>query len=260
MLFFAAQMPAQIAASLAGLIITFIYSSLAGFSLPTERACLMLSFVLLMIYWRRKIISWTGWSIALLIVLLINPLSVLTESFWLSFGSVAFIIYGVSARLSSGGWWWKYCRLQWVITLGLIPMSVALFQQYAVISLAANCIAIPVVGFLILPLILIGTFSLFLSNKLAAIFWGLADHVLSVLWKVLVWFAHLKWAVWYQSTPIPIVCLAVIGVLLLLLPQGFPGRWIGLIWLLPLLLYQPSLLSAGNVKLTLLDVGQGLLS
>jgi competence protein ComEC len=104
------------------LLMALIYSALAGFSIPTQRACLMLTFFLLALLMRRKIGAWYAWSCALLCVLLLNPLTVLTESFCLSFGSVALIIYGVSGRLSPKGLWWQWGRIQWVIALGLIPL------------------------------------------------------------------------------------------------------------------------------------------
>jgi competence protein ComEC len=50
-----------------------------------------------------------------------------------------------------------------------------------------------------------------------------------------------------------------VGVLLLLAPRGFPAKYLGLLYLVPLFFYAPSF-PKGNNKLwfTLLDVGQGL--
>ena len=39
-------------------------------------------------------------SLALLCVLIINPMTVLSESFWLSFGTIALILYGMSQIIS----------------------------------------------------------------------------------------------------------------------------------------------------------------
>ena len=78
---------------------------------------------------RRKINAWHAWSLALLLVLLINPLSILTDSFCLSFGTIALIIYGMSGRLAPKGYWWKWGRVQWVIGVGLTPLALLLFQQ-----------------------------------------------------------------------------------------------------------------------------------
>ena len=59
-------------------------------------------------------------------------------------------------------------------------------------------------------------------------------------------------------TSIPALLCGILGVTLILLPRGLPGRWLGFIWILPLLLPVQEKMAAGEVGLTLLDVGQGL--
>lgn len=251
--------PASQAGSIAALCMALFYSMLAGFSIPTQRACIMLSVFILVLLLRRKLPTWHAWSIALFIVLLSNPLDVVTESFWLSFGAVAFIIYGVSGRLASSGLLWKWGRIQWVIALGLIPFSIWLFQQCSIIALIANSIAIPWVGFLIVPLCLLGSFAFIFSLKLGSLILILADKCLSVLWIILSWFSHLPFATWHQVLPhYWILIFSTIGIILLLLPVGFPGRYFGFFWLLPLFFYKTSELKIGEIHFTLLDVGQGL--
>jgi competence protein ComEC len=49
-----------------------------------------------------------------------------------------------------------------------------------------------------------------------------------------------------------------VGAVLLIAPRGFPGRILGVIWLLPLLLSPVPRPEHGDYWLTLLDVGQGL--
>jgi len=51
---------------------------------------------------------------------------------------------------------------------------------------------------------------------------------------------------------------ALIGVLLWLLPRGFPAKWLAPVFLLPLLLIRPAPLPEGHFRATVLDVGQGL--
>lgn len=251
------KLPAQHAASIAALIMAFIYSSLAGFIIPTQRAFIMVSIFLIVNLLKRNIPAWHAWGLALIIVLIMNPLTVLTESFWLSFGSVALIIYGMSARLFPKGIWWKWGRVQWVIALGLIPFGFWLFQQCSLVAFVANSIAIPWVAFVIVPLTLLGC--LFISTKISAAFLLLADKNLSWLWKVLTYLSHFTWSSIYLTMPnIFILMLSCLGVILLLLPKGFPGRWFGIIWLMPLFLYKPEVPKQGEAWFTLLDVGQGL--
>jgi competence protein ComEC len=253
------KIPAVHVGAMASLVMAMTYSAMAGFSIPTQRACLMLFVFIFALLRRRQLAAWHAWSGALLCVLIVNPLSVLTESFWLSFSSVALIIYGVSGRLSPTGLWWKWGRIQWVIALGLVPFSIWLFQQCSLISFIANSIAIPWVGFIVVPLCFIGTFTLLFSAKIGGLILILADKILSVLWVILAWLAHLPGVVWYHYIPAHWMIVAGIGgVILLLVPIGFPGRYLGVIWLLPLMLYKAPTPKSGEMWFTLLDVGQGL--
>ena len=251
--------PAVHAGAIAALLMAVTYSAMAGFSIPTQRACIMLAVFLFALLLRRHPCSWQAWSTALVCVVLINPLNVLSESFWLSFASVALIIYCMSGRLSPHGIWWKLGRIQWVIAIGLVPLSVWLFQQCSLISFVANSVAIPWVGFLVAPLSFFGALLLLVSVKLGALVLLLADKILAVLWIFLSWCAHLPFVVWYQQVCHQwMIIAAIFAVIFLLLPAGAPGRYFSIIFALPLLLFVQATPARGTAWLTLLDVGQGL--
>ncbi len=253
------RFPAIQAGACAALIVAILYSALAGFLIPTQRACLMLAIFILAILWRRKINAWHAWALALLIVLILNPLNVLTESFWLSFGTIALIIYGMSGRLAPQGWWWHWGRVQWVIGLGLIPLTLTLFQEGSFISFVANSIAIPWLAFFILPFCLLSAVFLFIFPILGAALLWLADQSLAGLWYVLTWFAQLPLSAWHQAMPNhAIFGMTLLGCMLLLLPAGVAGRWLGIVWFFPLIFYQAPTPPANHFWVTLLDVGQGL--
>jgi competence protein ComEC len=165
----------------------------------------------------------------------------------------------VSGRLAPTGLWWKYGRIQWVLTLGLIPLSLWFFQECSCISIMANAMAIPWVGFLVVPLIFIGMFILLFSAKYGGYILLWADKLLAILWKFLTYLSSLSWAVWYHTIPnVSMLLLACISVIVLLIPAGLAGRWFGLLGLIIIVLYQPLRPMFGEVWLTLLDVGQGL--
>ena len=67
----------------------------------------------------------------------------------------------------------------------------------------------------------------------------------------------LDFAYWGGANTL-VMALAVIGLLVLFLPKGFPGKLLGLALILPLVFYKPSLPDGVNARLYLLDVGQGL--
>ncbi|RKZ76020.1 MAG: DNA internalization-related competence protein ComEC/Rec2 [Candidatus Parabeggiatoa sp. nov. 1] len=87
----------------------------------------------------------------------------------------------------------------------------------------------------------------------------IAAYVFDGLWVSQAYFAKIEWGVW--QLPIPplwAALAAMVGVAILLLPRGFPARWLGIIWLLPLFFIPPAQPNRGDVWFTLLDVGQGL--
>lgn len=251
--------PSKLASGYCALIVGVFYSMLAGFSIPTQRACSMLCFFVAILILRRRSNPWVGWSHALLLVLFFNPLAVMTESFWLSFVTIALIIYGMRGRLSPTGWWWHWGRVQWVIALGLIPITLIFFQDFSLVGFIANCIAIPWLSFLVLPFCLLSVIFVNISSTVTHFLLILADKSLAGLWKVLMCFASMPVAVWEQAIDSWWLVLAMmIGVILLLLPRGTPGRWFGILWFLPLWYASPSIPGYGEYWLTLLDVGQGL--
>jgi competence protein ComEC len=66
-------------------------------------------------------------------------------------------------------------------------------------------------------------------------------------------------AVWQQHAPPAwAVPIAMAGAFWMLLPKGFPARWIGTAMLLPLFMSSPPALAPLELRVTVLDVGQGL--
>jgi competence protein ComEC len=72
------------------------------------------------------------------------------------------------------------------------------------------------------------------------------------------WLSSLDAAVWEQGAPPGwAVVLATCGALLLLAPRGLPGRWLGAVGLLPLVAVAPAAPVPGALRVSVLDVGQG---
>jgi competence protein ComEC len=247
------RLPARKAAAVAGLAAALAYAWLAGFAVPAQRTVYMLAVVAAALWMGRLTSASVVLSAALFAVLVIDPWAVLAPGFWLSFGAVALILLVSTGRIAQPHWLLAWARVQWAVTLGLVPLLLAMFQQVSLVSPLANAIAIPVVSLVVVPLTLIGVVLPF-------------DWVLRLAHTVMAWCAApLEWmsalpvAVWQQHAP-PAwsVVVALLGVLWLLLPRGFPARWIGAAALLPLFLVEPPSLPEGDLRITVLDVGQGL--
>ena len=247
------------AAAVSALFIAAFYAVLSGFAVPAQRALIMLSIVMFSIFRMHKVQSSQVLSFALLSVVLLDPVAVLSPGFWLSFAAVAIISLAAFGRLSVDKNWWIWGRLQWRISLALIPLLIFLFQQASLISPLANLFAIPVVSFIVVPLVLFATSVLSLMPEIASIIYSFADTVLNVLWWVLAYLADTPVSQWYGAKPdILSLFLASLGFALLLAPKGWPAKYLGCFLILPL--FWPSVypLREGEVEFTLLDVGQGL--
>ncbi len=256
-------LPAPKAGAFAALAAGAFYAALAGFAIPTQRALVMLAVVMGGILSSRRSPPSYILAVALLLVLAIDPLAVLAAGFWLSFAAVALILYVIHPGRAHTGWrarWRDWAGMQWAIAVGLLPLMLVLFQQTSLSGPLANLIAIPAIESLVIPLTLLGVVALVaLPDTVAAGLFQAAAWVLEKLWGVLETLAALDHTQWVQHTPLPwTVACALIGIALLLAPRGFPARWVGALWLLPMLWLRPPAPAPGEVWFTLLDVGQGL--
>ena len=252
-------LPAPKAGAILALMAAVSYAALAGFSIPTQRALIMVSVVMLALLASRPVIPTRTLAIALLLVLIFDPLAVLAGGFWLSFVAVAIIFYGLSGRLGQLPRWYQGVRVQWWLSIGLLPLAIVLFQRASLVSPVANLLAVPLVSLLVVPLSLLGTLSLSLSHWLGESFMLLAAGLMHGIIFGLNWIAQWPLASWSGAAGSGWhAALAVVGVILLLAPRGLPARAIGLVLLLPLLIGVPSGIPYGTARFTLLDVGQGL--
>ncbi len=251
--------PAQKAAAVFAIIGAVYYSFLAGFSIPTQRAMIMVIVVMLSyIHLKRRSPSVTL-AIALFLVVLWDPLAVLSANFWLSFCAVAILMYGLVGRLGGAGLWWKWGRAQWLLSIGLFPLLLFTFQQASIVSPFANIVAVPWVGLIVVPLSLLSSSAAALGLSFSGFLFQMADYSFELIWSFLVILADLSWVQWsYPEHPLWISLMAVMGVTLLLAPRGLPIRALGFIWLLPLVSFQVDKPKEGELLFTLLDVGQGL--
>ncbi len=251
-------LPAKIAA-LATFIVAIFYSSLAGFSVPTQRALIMLSMVMLAIFAGKQTRSYHTLALAVLFVLVFDPLAVLNAGFWLSFTAVAMIIFVLGGRLRRQGYLKSAVNIHFVTALGLAPLLLLFFQQTSLVAPVANLIAVPVVGLMIVPLCLLAGVGLFFGFTWLQGLLALIDYFFQLLWNVLAFFSELPIAVMNSSQPdLFSIGLAIIGILWLVAPKGIPARWLGGCLILPLWFPVAEQLKPGEAKLTLLDVGQGL--
>jgi competence protein ComEC len=245
------------AAAIAAAIGALTYSALAGFAVSTQRAVIMLSVVLGAVLFSRTLRPATGLVAALVGVLLLDPFAVLSYGFWLSFAAVGVLLYSLGRRLAAQRWWSRWGRAQWAVALGLLPLLLLLFGRASLIAPLVNLIAVPLFSLLVLPVVLVTSLlSLVPGLELPLI---LTARALAWAFGLLQAIAGLDWAaVAIAGRPGWVWASGFAGALLLLAPRGLPGRWLGVVLLLPLPLVRPATPIPGEAEFTLLDVGQGL--
>jgi len=246
-------LPAVKAAAVIGFAIALAYALLAGFAVPAQRTVFMLAVVAAALWTGHIAAAAPVLALALFAVLVIDPWAVRAPGFWLSFGAVAVIMWVSVNRLRQPHWLVTWGRVQWAVTLALVPPLLALFQQVSLVSPLANALAIPLVSFVVVPPALAGML-LPVDAPLHFAQWVMAGCL-----QLLEWLGRWPEAAWQQHAPPAwAVVVAIAGTVWLLLPRGFPSRWIGALAFLPLFLIVPAPPPEGALRLTVLDVGQGL--
>lgn len=137
------------AASLAAIIGAILYAALAGFSVSAQRACIMVVAFLLPTIFGRQLRPANGLGLAIVAVLLIDPRSILSVGYLLSFTAVAAILWGLHARTRGGNYVTGLLKLQWVIMLIMLPLSLMLFNQSSLLAFPVNLLAIPWFSFIL---------------------------------------------------------------------------------------------------------------
>lgn len=249
-------MPQGTAAS--ALVLAAAYTALAGFALPTVRTLLMIAAVLLARLLRRAQAPSQTLALALIAVLLADPLCVLAPGFWLSFLGVAWLMWCLPA-VRGEGWLRPYLKAQGIAVLGLLPPSVWFFSQASLPGPLVNLIGIPWISLGVVPLCLLGIGLWPLWETGAAACWQAAAWLMELLWRgleqVAAWPSAL---VWLPEPTLPAIAIALLGAFWLLLPRGVPGKALAAMLFLPLLWPRLDRPAHGEADLWLLDVGQGL--
>lgn len=254
----ALRWPLQRPVLLAGLGVGVAYSFLAGFSVPTVRTLVMVAVVALASLAGRRLPAVQILVLAMVIVLLASPLAVHATGFWLSFGAVAILMLVGDAGDGAPAWR-QAIRLQFAVTLLLLPLTLWFFQRASWVSPFANLLAVPLVTFGVVPLGLLG-FLCWLAgvDGGAGLAWEGGMRLIEVMDALMAQFA--TWP--HASTPLALADLAALGWLVLALacllqPASRALRLLAPVFLLPLLWPAPALTGAG-LRLTVIDVGQGL--
>ncbi len=242
------------------LVLATLFAALAGFSLPTQRAlCMLGCFVGAELLARRSDAS-RSLLLAAALVLALNPLAAVGSGFWLSFGAVAALLWLLAWQQGRGlpGRW---LGTHVFMALFMLPMGALFFAGGSLVAAPANLLMIPLVGWFVVPLGLLGSVSCLAGLTVAEPLWRLAAWPLSHLLPPAEQLSRDAggWLYLPLSATPPEALLGVIAVFLLALPGTRAPRLLALVLALPALLPvrtdpgPPSL----RTSVSVLDVGQG---
>jgi competence protein ComEC len=232
--------------------LVFFYLALSGWGLPAQRAFIMITIVMLAIIYDYQAISMRLVAFAATLILFIQPESLLNASFQLSFAAVIGLIAfyeqgwlslqqwhyqgGILRRLT--GYFIGLISTTLVASLATLPFTIAMFNRFTLQALLGNLLAIPLMGLIIMPSLL-----LMVLSHLTGPIYGL-DHLtaLALQWLISIahFVSHLPGSTIELSTPGPgFLWCCIFGGLWLCLWQQ-PWRYWGLILiaLAPLFLEQ----------------------
>lgn len=156
-------------AAVAAVAAALAYLLISGATIPTRRAFIMTAIVLLAVIFDRGVISMRPVALAAVAILLMMPEALLSISFQLSFAAVIALVAGYEAVLARAhgrgagpryrpvariGVYFAMVILSTVIAeLAIGPFAAYHFNRIVSYGLVANLIAIPVMGFWIMPAI-----------------------------------------------------------------------------------------------------------
>jgi len=236
----------------------FIYAALAGFSLPTVRALIMLAVVFLALNFRSSINLVNSIAIAVVVILIFDPLAVGSSSFWLSISALLIIAFAQYLLAHQTSRWKQVMVVQFLFSVLFIPLSVVLFGQLNPASFLANIVAIPLVSLFIVPLGLFASILAEFDLTFTNWFFITSNNLLSLLLDYLELLVDSGLPA-YPSGNIPylLLGLSLIGLSTILMPKGFPGKKPAILLVALPFIWQRPELEFGDYQLTVLDVGMG---
>lgn len=256
--------------------LSFAYSLLAGMSLPTQRALVMVLVFHIAKLCFYKISPWALLALALCMIGLVDPLAVHGTGFWLSFVAVAVLLYGFSGRPNPDTsknavaiayrYFIQALNAQWLLFIGLGLPSLIWLQGMSYSAPLVNFLAIPYVSLIIVPaifllllLLAIGSISVFhyVLHDGITLLYSAIEQLTHWLLVGLDYAGRIVAGFQFVDLVTPhLIGLAVtaVGAMYLLAPKGLPYRYLGVCLLLPALF--PAI-DKKLLEVTFLDVGQG---
>lgn len=254
-----------VAAILAGLFLAVVYAVVAGFGVPARRAVLMLAVVALTVVRRRQIAASAVLAFAATAVFITDPVATLAPGFKLSFAAVGWLLWLARRQDHVPGSYQglrvirQLLAMQVFLLFGLLPLTALIFQRFAVLATPVNLLAVPLFGFVTVPLTLSGMVVAGFSEPAALFLLRMAAYSIDGLEWFITRMVALPLADMTLARISGIASLVIfVPLTWVVLPRGWPGRWLAIIGIAAILSYKPPSPPETCFDAWVLDVGQGL--
>ncbi len=258
------------------------YGLLAGLSAPVFRAVIMSCIVIVAVCTDRPKSSSTLLACAALIILIVDPLALLTASFQLSFVATMAILFlfpllkklilpdstttPQTIKQVVANWLIAGLLVSTVATLATAPITLFAFNRFSPVGILANLIVEPLICLWSLPAGFLSIPFIFLQPEISAWFFRIGAVGLSAAVQGTTFFSGLPFStLWLPSPPVWLMIGFYAGLLGCTLwgKLTMIWRWSAVAVMtvcLLLMLYSPAFLHrypVDSLQLTFLDVGQG---
>jgi competence protein ComEC len=226
----------KLAAVVSWLAVLF-YLNISGNSVPSLRAFIMHSLIMMAILLNRMALTMRSVAIAATVILLITPEVIMFPSFQMSFGAVMAIVAFYERSPNFHGFFKILQAMVATTMVATVPTSVFsinTFNQLTLNSIPANLLSIPLMTFFIMPLAVVTLFFMAFGGEYPFVF--LMGHGVQLLIKISQQTSKLPGSFFVMHTPAPYIMAIVIfsGLLIVLVHHrvrfcGFLGLFTGVI-------------------------------
>lgn len=240
----ALRVPVQKIAAITGLAICTAYLIISGASVSTQRAYIMAAIVFLAVIYDRSAISLRTFCIAMIVIILLQPDSVLTPGFQMSYAATGALIAAYEVwrnhratqkkPLGPVGFAWASIIITSVVCdAATAPFSFYHFDRLAPMSLFANFAVMPVVSFVAGPAAALAIIlALFGHADLGLRIFG---QSLELVLEMTHYFYNLSPSTVEFPAPMPAISLAFLALAIgsVVIFKGWPRLVVGLLMFAP---------------------------
>jgi competence protein ComEC len=219
---FPLAVPGKMVAALAAMVAALFYLGISGANIATQRATIMLIIAFVAVLLGRRAITLRNVALVCILMIVLYPNEVFKPGFQLSFAAVGALVgvYEWSKSVRQVQRWPGWARFfgglsltSLVAGIATAPIAAVHFSQFAPFGLFANLVAVPLVGFFVLPTLIFACVSMPLGLEapiLQMAGWGIEQVI-----AIAKFFTHLGGA-WTYVSPLQGWVLPLCGLALMM--------------------------------------------